>query len=268
MADSLGTQDNIDSMNDGLINADDARAIIRVMSHVADIQGDVTDKRLALMRGLSDTLHASVAIWACSRHDRTWGQRTLFWLHDMGWTGEEQRTKTLLSLSSPECDQILSRMRSDTDGRILAIRNELVSDAEWTSCPFYTMHRVPLGLDEWILSGWLLPDGVSSAIGFHRGVGLPPFTNRERAIAGLVIDESRDLFLAHTELPARNTPPILSMRARQVLTLVVSGDSPKAISQKMNVSVHTVNDHLKSIHRHFNVSSRSELLSKFRAVTK
>lgn len=55
----------------------------------------------------------------------------------------------------------------------------------------------------------------------------------------------------------------LSKRQREVLTHLLRGDAPKQIAPVLGVTVHTVNEHIKEIHRHFNVTSRAELLALF-----
>lgn len=55
----------------------------------------------------------------------------------------------------------------------------------------------------------------------------------------------------------------LSPRQREVLTLLLRGLAVKEIAGELDLSQHTVNEHVKALHRHFNVSSRGELLALF-----
>jgi DNA-binding CsgD family transcriptional regulator len=55
----------------------------------------------------------------------------------------------------------------------------------------------------------------------------------------------------------------LSPRERQVLLLLLGGDSQKQVASKLGLSPYTVGDHLKEIYRKLGVVSRAELLSKF-----
>lgn len=63
-------------------------------------------------------------------------------------------------------------------------------------------------------------------------------------------------------MPGDEVAP-LPPRQRQVLLLLLGGQSRKQIAHKLGISEHTVTDHLKALHRRFNVSSRSQLLSRF-----
>jgi DNA-binding CsgD family transcriptional regulator len=85
---------------------------------------------------------------------------------------------------------------------------------------------------------------------------------RHRAIVDLVHHEigwiyRSDLPLASPEAMA------LSPRQRDVLGLLLNGDGEKQIAGKLKLSHNTVHHHVKGIHRHFGVSSRSELLARW-----
>ncbi len=55
----------------------------------------------------------------------------------------------------------------------------------------------------------------------------------------------------------------LTKREHELMQLVKEGLSYKEMADKMFLSVHTINHHLKSIYQKMGVSSKSELLSKF-----
>ena len=55
----------------------------------------------------------------------------------------------------------------------------------------------------------------------------------------------------------------LPPRVRQTLELILAGDGEKQIALRMGVSRHTVHVYIKSLYRHYEVSSRGELLARF-----
>ena len=55
----------------------------------------------------------------------------------------------------------------------------------------------------------------------------------------------------------------LSQRHVQTLQRLLEGDSEKQIASRFGVSPHTVHVYVKSLYRHFGVSSRGELLARF-----
>lgn len=89
-----------------------------------------------------------------------------------------------------------------------------------------------------------------------------PFLARERML----------LHLAHVEMswiyqpdltPAAGIAAGLSPRQRQTLEFLLAGHSEKEIADFMRLSRNTVHHHVKALHRHFGVSSRSELLARW-----
>jgi DNA-binding CsgD family transcriptional regulator len=55
----------------------------------------------------------------------------------------------------------------------------------------------------------------------------------------------------------------LSPRHVQTLQRLLEGDSEKQIAARLGVSPHTVHVYVKGLYRHFDVSSRGELLARF-----
>lgn len=56
--------------------------------------------------------------------------------------------------------------------------------------------------------------------------------------------------------------PRLTKRQREVLGLLLRGKSEERIGDELGLSRHTVHNHVKALHRSFDVSSRSELFVK------
>ena len=55
----------------------------------------------------------------------------------------------------------------------------------------------------------------------------------------------------------------LSNREKEVLWMVLKGESVANLAAQLNISTHTVRNHLKAIHRKLGVRSRTELLVRF-----
>ena len=89
-----------------------------------------------------------------------------------------------------------------------------------------------------------------------------PFSPRDRAIVDVVHSSlswvyHADVLLASPELLE------LSPRQRQTLQHLLTGQSEKQIAATMQLSRNTVHHYVKALHRHFGVSSRSELLARW-----
>lgn len=61
----------------------------------------------------------------------------------------------------------------------------------------------------------------------------------------------------------RPPTPALPPRLDQTLRGLLRGQSEKQIAAELNVSIHTVHEYVKDLHRRLGVTSRGELLSRF-----
>ena len=62
--------------------------------------------------------------------------------------------------------------------------------------------------------------------------------------------------------PGACNDPKLSSRMRQTLECLLAGDSEKEAAAKLQLSRHTVHIYVKNLHKHYQVSSRGELLAR------
>jgi DNA-binding NarL/FixJ family response regulator len=61
------------------------------------------------------------------------------------------------------------------------------------------------------------------------------------------------------------SPEVLSLppRPQQTLQYLLAGNSEKEIAANLGLALNTVHHYVKHLYRHFNVSSRSELLARW-----
>jgi DNA-binding NarL/FixJ family response regulator len=59
----------------------------------------------------------------------------------------------------------------------------------------------------------------------------------------------------------------LTEREKEILQLLIKGNSYKELAGRIFISVETLNSHIKNIYRKLNVHSRSELAAKFGAAS-
>lgn len=102
---------------------------------------------------------------------------------------------------------------------------------------------------------------LSSVLHFVCSVQTPPkdAAGRRRALADVCRSIAVEL---GTLKPAATTDPQLPRRLRETLACLLEGDSEKQVAAKLGLSPHTVHIHVKRLYRHFEVSSRGELLAK------
>ena len=145
-------------------------------------------------------------------------------------------------------------------------RADCVPDAAWRT-PANLASLRPVGFEE-ILYSWLPlaeagGDFLLSGCVLLRKPGSPPFDARAARLSHLIWAEAHPLHTLGLDATLADTLAPLSPRARQVLALLVDGQSVKQVAYQLGLSPHTVNDHCKAIHRRFGVNSRGELLRRF-----
>jgi DNA-binding CsgD family transcriptional regulator len=226
--------------------------------------GDVATKRRCLLEGLARIIAADVWAWAIGRRDPTNPSLpALFWATDGGWASDEQRT--IAFQPNFETTTISRRLFGEPSAHVTRTRNQLASDGEWYESEVYLKYRLPAELDDFLMTVYRPSQDAVSWIGMHRRRGAPPFGGRERCIVHIVTGEIDWLHRGGTDLPAADGVVALSPRLRQVLLMLLAGDSRKQVANKLGISEHTVIDYVKALHRHFDVSSRGELLAKWAA---
>lgn len=119
------------------------------------------------------------------------------------------------------------------------------------------------GAEPGILSLRPIDATTVGAAGVYRRPGRPFFTQRESRIAHILFTEVPWL---HGRLDANDEAsvvPALSPRRRTILNLLLDGQSRRRIAEHLGVSVHTANEHVKEVYRHFGAHSQAELIRRF-----
>jgi DNA-binding CsgD family transcriptional regulator len=134
-------------------------------------------------------------------------------------------------------------------------RRDLVHDEVWYRSDFVNVYRRPWRLDDSIYGAFGASDGRLVGFACFRAWGARPFTHQDIALARLFWEECAAQIAEHGESP-------LSRRQRETLRLLLKGDSAKAIASKLALSVHTVNEYIKTVYRVKRVHSRAELMAR------
>jgi len=102
---------------------------------------------------------------------------------------------------------------------------------------------------------------VSAMARVVRALPLPPsesVTQKRKMVA-----EFCQLLGAEFSRPPSRSIPGLSPRHAQTLEGLLAGDSEKQIAAKLGIRRNTVHVYVTALYRHFDVSSRGELLARF-----
>lgn len=85
----------------------------------------------------------------------------------------------------------------------------------------------------------------------------------ESPMNGMIASKVLDYFQKQQKKSADLAQMNLTEREKEILQLLIKGNSYKEIAAKLFISVETLNSHIKNIYRKLNVHSRSELAARY-----
>src|SRR6202000_472533 len=89
------------------------------------------------------------------------------------------------------------------------------------------------------------------------------FTPRDRALVDAFHSGLDWIYRAEEAARQVNRAMALAPLLRETLNFLLASDTERQVAMKMDLSVHTVHDYVKSLYQHFGVSSRSELITRW-----
>ncbi len=249
-----------------MLHADDVRALFRLLGEVRELGVNATAWRTHLAASLQHlcgcraTLALELTFPVVHPLTECWSAcRSTAMLVDAAESGvdaaDRQRFYDDMLWYRHGTDDTLNTLVPLYGTYFTRARQELVGDERWYRSPLANEIFRAHDCDDFILSTVPVMPHTYASLGLVRAWGDRPFGAREKLLVELVHEE-----LARDWLDARE--PRLSPRQRQVLELLRSGASEKEVAAALEVSTHTVHDHVKALHRAYGVRSRGELMAR------
>jgi DNA-binding CsgD family transcriptional regulator len=244
----------------------DVEAIVRILATAGDpqVERSLVDRKRLLLEGLAGLIQADVWIWSTAVQNlKVPGDVMTVSLLDGGWKDETQRVGLYRFLTEPATAipvQAPIAELSKEQRHFTVQPLELVAAEVWDRLgqTYYS-----LGLQHCLVSVYPVASHILSCVGLHRSAERGPFSERERMITHVVLQQVDWLHRHGTDVPAKDGVLPLSARERQVLIFLLGGDSRRQIATKLGLSEHTITDYMKNIYRQLRVNSRGELLALF-----
>lgn len=142
-------------------------------------------------------------------------------------------------------------------------RSDLLTDADWYRSRYFQQYHRPAGGDCFLGCHIPLGGGCERMLILVRSPGEPDFHPRAKAYLREAVVVTQGLIGGPLAGYADPSPSALPPRARQVLRCLLEGDSDKQAAARLGLATLTINQHVKRIHRHFGVTTRAELLSRW-----
>lgn len=251
--------------NNQFLPSEDARNIIGLLGEVCAHPGDHIARKRLLMNGICSLIHADRWAWGlAAQMDPDKPSVHLSLLHG-GFT-EETYAAFTLAYNHPEMTPIHAPFAAELAERrchLTRLRQQMDPHDAYKKTEAYPYWQ-RADINGVIMSLRPLDQTTFSIIGIYRRLSADVFTERENRIAHILLSE---IPVLHTEgWPDDHgiTLPSLSNRQRTVMALLVQGYSRPKIAEFLGLSLHTVNDYVKAVFRHFSVHSQAGLIARFR----
>lgn len=257
------------------VSLDDVSKVVRLVREVCDRWDDPQAWREHLLHGACALLNGSVGMMLTEHEGK---------MHHFGRlsvTAVVGLTPSMRMLVQPGVSQMQHRDYQDVSdnflpgltkvyddlvrqGWVTVRRSEMADEQTYHAASYYLNFRKQLDCDDYVVSIRMVdqprrPEGIS----IDRLHGARPFGSREVAILKLLHDEVGPLVgvrLATEEHLCRDG---LSKRLRETLSLLLEGFSEKQAARELDLSIKTVHEYVGMLYKHFQVSSRGELLAYF-----
>lgn len=243
----------------------EVRSLFRLVGECRELGADSRTWRLHALNQLRVLVGAQVGSVGESTAPAIEGTRGMIDHLDAGWSSPAARRYQI----AYHQDQMLARDPFIRQFARLRGRHntrspeQLLELRQWHRSVSFNEYFRAAEVDAGLLSQHLLGNGLFSTLSFHRPFGEPLFGRRERRLVYLFHQEIGPLIgksLARAREPAVSD---LAPRVRQTLDCLLEGDSEKQAAARLGLSQTTVHDYVRTLYRHFGVSSRAELLAYF-----
>jgi DNA-binding CsgD family transcriptional regulator len=242
----------------------DAEQIVRLVSEAADptIERPIPERKRAIMCGVADLVDADIWYWCTvALSIETSANPRLTSFIDGGWHSDQERVQFLHAINDPNARDWSTQAYELCRDRHLTIGPEFfLSEKQQQQIDGF---RTSTGVGHFLWSFYALDKSTNSAVGLFRRTDKSPFSDRDRVVVHVVFQQVDWLHRFGSDVPARDKVLDLSPREREVLLFLLGGDSQKEVARKLELSEYTVGDYVKNVYRHFQVSSRGELLAHF-----
>jgi DNA-binding CsgD family transcriptional regulator len=246
------------------LDAGDARRIVRILGKVCACEVGLAGKRRLLMEELCALLDADCWTWVAGMTlDPATPPTFTLLLH--GGLDEARFARLMRAQEHPDMAWLTAPYSA-----LLRERNTHVTRMRQQTDPgdrFRGSGAYALWLEADVAPGIMSfrPTGpcAMSGVTIHRRIAEPLFTEWELRIAHIVLTEVPWLHAKSAAGDSDGFQPALSPRRYTILNLLLDGQSRRAISEHLGISVHTVNEHVKGIYGHCRVHSQAELIHRF-----
>jgi DNA-binding CsgD family transcriptional regulator len=258
-------QDSTFPAGPSVLAESDVRAIVRLLGSVASLEAPPIERKHVLMSSLADLIGAKAWLWGLGVQLKP--DALPKWMLELyGGLDESAMATYLRAQEHPDMTRLTApfiELLMSTGSHLTRLRQQTDPDDTFRTSPAYSLW-VEAGVMPGILSCRPIDDRTVSVISLHRAPEAPLFSERESRIAHIVLTEIPWLYQPDTAVSkSSNSISHLSPRCHTVFNLLVLGQNRQQIADNLKISIHTLNDYVKTVFRHFGVNSQLDLMRRF-----
>lgn len=256
-------------VDSSMLSGEDARELLRLSNRLHALPNDRVLRTRSFLEAFCELTNADVAICAqlvdfCPDVPIP----THVWGIDHGFK-EEERAAFFASLRDLKANMhpVIDACRKYHTRPTAFRREDLIGDDAWYGSDFFKLYASPAGVDHIISPVFPLaaPNSVIGT-GVMRRHGRPRFSEREQLLVHTFNAELGWFYESIAAPPQRATPggqvAPLRPRLKRTLEHLLAGQSEKQVARTLGLTRDTVHQYVKEIYKHFDVSSRAELLAR------
>jgi DNA-binding CsgD family transcriptional regulator len=244
----------------------EVRAVFRLLGECRELGDDAEAWPLHMLGGVCRLTGAQLGVGGQTRVIGPNRVMVPVQFADHGWPDPQSRAQFLARLKDPRVlnNLVVQRFHELPGGCVTRTRQQLVDDRPYYASAYHNEMHKPWGLDHGLLSRHTSPgQDWQHELALVRALGDPPFGRRECRLIQLMHSEIVPLVGRALATAEEAGPAGLSPRLRQTLEALLEGDSEKQAAARLGVGVRTAHEYVVAVYRHFDVSSRGELLALF-----
>ena len=247
-----------DESREPMLPESEVRAMVRVLAGVAQTSGGLVAQKRQLLLGIAELTASDYWMWNVFRFGESGAPIALSVVHNIS----ETQIAALANSNYAQPDSELNE-----GARVICRRHQhttlLLSDFCAQRVQDESSDKLSFGQS--LFSFWPLQEAedLFSGVGLHRGPSREPYTARDVRIVHILTGEVG--WLHETGVPEEDGQQLMALPPRHmtVLSLLVDGQTPKRIAYHLSLSDHTVRGYIKDIYRHFDVTTRGDLMRRF-----
>lgn len=253
------------NLRDSPLDENDFRAVVRILGDVVCMEGTPDEKRNRVMNGIAELVGTDTWLWGVSPLLEP-GKQPVYLFHNSGGVDDTRMAIMLRAIEHSETGEMTARLAEEiakASRQITRLRQDVI-DNDWFERSAANPIWREADVGPILFSARPLPGVGISVLAFYRKHDAPLFTEREARIAHIVLSEVGGLHYAGLPHAVAKDVPGLPPRCRLLLNQLVRGRGRKDIAGDLGISIHTANDYIKQIFRHFGVKSQVELIARLR----